>query len=106
MDKKKDKIMKIIGEFIKKVKENINVDRLILFGSRARGDFTKESDVDLIIISKDFEGIKFFRRAPQLYRLWNEPYDIDIVCLTPKEFAQKIKEIGIMGTVIKEGVEL
>jgi len=105
MDKKETDFMKEIQKFMKKVKKIINVDRFILFGSRANKTAKKESDIDLLIISKDFEGIKFFKRSPQLYLLWNAPFDIDI-CLTPYELTLKIKEIGIIRQAIKEGIEL
>lgn len=106
MDKKKDNAMSAVKDFMKKVRRTIHVEKFILFGSRARGDNKKRSDIDLIIISKDFEGVKFFKRSPALYLLWISPYEIDIICLTPKEFAQKIKEIGIMKQAAREGIEL
>lgn len=44
-----------IKEIILKVaeKHGIEVDRIILFGSRARGDFRKDSDWDILIVTKD-----------------------------------------------------
>ena len=106
MDKKKDRVMNDVKDFMKNVRKIIHVEKFILFGSRARGNSKARSDIDLIIISKDFEGIKFFKRSPALYLLWDSSYDIDIICLTPKEFALKIKEIGIMRQAAAEGVEL
>lgn len=37
---------------------NIRPEKLLLFGSRARGDFNKSSDIDLLLISKDVENDK------------------------------------------------
>ena len=34
--------------------ENVHLDGAILFGSRAKGTNTSESDIDLAIISRDF----------------------------------------------------
>ncbi len=34
--------------------ENVHLDGAILFGSRAKGTHTPESDIDLAIISRDF----------------------------------------------------
>jgi len=98
--------MKELQEFMQKVKKVIGVDKFILFGSRAIKTAKKNSDIDLLIVSKDFEGIKFFKRAPPLYLLWKAPYDIDIICLTPDELALKTKEVGIIQQAIKEGKEL
>jgi len=51
----KDDIFRMIKETILKTDEeyNIEIDRIILFGSRARGDFKEESDLDLLIITKN-----------------------------------------------------
>ena len=32
-----------------------NIDKVILFGSRARGDFKRTSDIDLVVTGGDFE---------------------------------------------------
>ncbi len=45
------KIKKIILNTAKKY--NINVDKIILFGSRARKNYTKESDWDILIVTKE-----------------------------------------------------
>ena len=33
-----------------------NVDRVVLFGSRARGDYKRVSDIDLAVIGGNFAG--------------------------------------------------
>jgi predicted nucleotidyltransferase len=44
-----------LRSFIKKIKKNC-VD-LILFGSGSRGEYDKESDVDLLVVSRDRDGV-------------------------------------------------
>ena len=34
------------------------IDKIILFGSAARGDYNKDSDIDIFIHSQDFKGLK------------------------------------------------
>lgn len=46
----KEKIREIILEVAEKY--GIRVDRIILFGSRARGDYRNDSDWDILIVSK------------------------------------------------------
>ncbi len=103
MDQKKALIV-ALKEFIWKVKKKVKVEQIILFGSRARGTAKKTSDIDLLIISKDFEKIKSFKRAQSLYLLWNQPYDIDLICLTPQELNKKQHEIGLVQDALKEGI--
>ena len=46
--------LKLIKEIILNTakKYNIEIDRIILFGSRARGDYREDSDWDILIVTK------------------------------------------------------
>ncbi len=48
---------KALEEFIQsiKTKHGAKIDRIILFGSYARGDYQKESDIDVLVIWKGDE---------------------------------------------------
>ncbi|MEM2865871.1 MAG: nucleotidyltransferase domain-containing protein [Candidatus Hadarchaeales archaeon] len=95
-----------VRRFVKKLREKIRVEKVILFGSRARGDHLEDSDVDLIVVSRDFEGLPFFERMDKLILLWESPLDLELLCYTPEEFERKRKEIGTVRQAVKEGVEV
>lgn len=46
---------KAISLFLDKARDSYNILGVILFGSRARGDFQKDSDADLAVILPDGE---------------------------------------------------
>jgi uncharacterized protein len=100
------KIKKILEEFKSKVEKLVNLDKMILFGSQARGEETENSDIDIIIVSEDFENQKSFRRAGKFYLEWDYNIDSDIICLTPKELEEKKNKISIIKTALKEGIIL
>jgi predicted nucleotidyltransferase len=55
-----DKVSSIIERFLEELKKNnINIEQAILFGSYAQGTFTTWSDIDLALVSSDFEGDRF-----------------------------------------------
>ena len=58
---------------------------IILFGSRARGDFNRASDYDLIVVSKRLKGNPLQRTRP-LYALNEDFLEVDILAYTPSEF--------------------
>ncbi len=61
MVKVSDRIIAIINKFVQEaLKENIRITKVILFGSYAKGTNTELSDIDLTIVSEDFEGIRLF----------------------------------------------
>jgi predicted nucleotidyltransferase len=64
MDKKE---IEKIKEEIKKFKEKIGADKLIIFGSFARGNFNEHSDIDVLIVGKKFIGKRFYDRLRGLW---------------------------------------
>ncbi len=56
MKEKLNLIKEIILNIAKK--HNIEIDRIILFGSRARGDYREDSDWDILIVTKEKIGWK------------------------------------------------
>ncbi|MCX9089529.1 MAG: nucleotidyltransferase domain-containing protein [Candidatus Methanoperedens sp.] len=87
---------------------SINPDKIILFGSRARGDNKKESDYDICVIKKDVSHRR--KLAQQIYRfLYGVGVPIDIIVETPERFEELkdnpfmiYKEISKYGKVVYE----
>ena len=50
-------ILNSINEFIKEIKKHYNITAIILFGSYAKGTENEDSDIDIAIMSDDFEDI-------------------------------------------------
>ncbi|MCE4625233.1 MAG: nucleotidyltransferase domain-containing protein [Desulfurococcales archaeon] len=85
-------------------KREVKVEKIILFGSVARGDFTESSDIDLLVVSKDWEGMTLEERLSILYRLWDKPRDATLIPLTPEELRRKAKTSVIIGEAIGQGI--
>ncbi|MGQ0797296.1 MAG: nucleotidyltransferase domain-containing protein [Methanobacteriota archaeon] len=79
-------------------------ERVILYGSRARGTHRPTSDYDLLIVTTRFRGVPWVQRAALAIRLWDLPVDFEPICLTPEEFRRRSKEISIVGVAAREGV--
>ena len=47
-----------IERMLKETLQNLNYEKIILFGSRARGDFSEESDYDILIVLQDSISIR------------------------------------------------
>ena len=60
---------KIISDFVKRLQQGIDVEAIILYGSYARGTAYDQSDIDLAVISPDFEGVPLFRRQEVIAEL-------------------------------------
>ena len=102
MGRKKSKLIEELKGFKKKNK----IEKMYLFGSRASGKIHKWSDVDLIVVSKQFRGKGILKRSPPLHIKWNLKYPVDLLCYTPEEFKKLSRQISIVSEAIREGVEI
>lgn len=94
-----------IVDFLKRVRKEYKLEKAIFFGSRARGDNFKDSDYDIILVSKDFNRIFFTKRIAMMYNFWKHyPLDIEPICYTPEEFKRKSQEIGIVREAIRDRI--
>lgn len=87
----------------RRLARQIRVERMILFGSRARGDWLLTSDADVMLVSPDFAGRRFVDRSAEILRLWRGRVDLEAFCYTPAEIAERRQEIGIIAQALKEG---
>jgi len=101
MDKKP--LEKEIKEFISKVKLELKPEKIILFGSRARGDSWKRSDYDFIIVSPKFKGMHWLKRISKVIGMWDALADIDVLAYTPKEFEDKRKTSSVVRDAVRHG---
>ncbi len=103
MDPGGDRETARLRPFLEAVRSRYPDAKVILFGSRARGDHLKTSDFDLVVVSSAFKGIPFRERLVETYKLMGPCVDADIICLTPEEYRRRSKELGIVGEVAREG---
>lgn len=75
-----------LDELTRKIAERYNPEKIILFGSRAKGDVDEYSDLDLILIKKTGKG--FVERLVDPILLNILPMRTDCFVYTPEEFEQ------------------
>jgi predicted nucleotidyltransferase len=56
----------VLDDMVRRIAEQFSPDRIILFGSRARGDAGPESDIDLMVLFSEVDDPR--GRAVELYR--------------------------------------
>ena len=93
-------------EFVQRLKARFDIEKVLLFGSRVKGEALRNSDYDFIIVSKDFKGIFFTDRISMLYDLWELEAPLEALCYTPEEFKKKAREISIVREALKHGILL
>ena len=62
MGQTKTSALKEVRAFKKILSKKMKIEQMILYGSRARGDYLKQSDVDVIVVSDAYASVPFFER--------------------------------------------
>ena len=72
-----------LNDIIRRVAEVAEPERIILFGSAARGEMSRHSDVDLLVVK---DGSDLRRLTARVYRrLYGVGAAVDIVMVTPQD---------------------
>ena len=95
----------IINKFVESVKmDNIDIFKVILFGSYAKGSNNEHSDIDLAIISPDFkEGYSLEYVSKLLSKAAKRKADIQTMPFSVEEYNNPI---GLIEEIINTGIEL
>ncbi len=98
-----------VKSFLKALSKKIRIEKAYIFGSSVRGDWLKTSDIDLVIVSKDFENIPFLKRLELVEETqWKEKIrpHIETIPLTPEEFKEKVKSSAILRDASKYWISI
>lgn len=95
-----------LRKFKRLVEKRFRLERMILFGSRARDDWLYTSDVDLILVSENFQSMNFLQRMREISQLWDCDLLLEPLCYTPEEFERKKNELGIVRNALEHGIEI
>jgi predicted nucleotidyltransferase len=96
-----------IRKFARQIGREYQPDRVVLFGSYARGDATNDSDVDVLVIMP-YTG-KSLEKSVEIRLRLDPDFPLDLLVRTPQEVFRRIemgdsfmREIVTQGTVLYE----
>jgi predicted nucleotidyltransferase len=91
-----------IEEFARRLGEEFQPDRVVLFGSYARGTATEDSDVDLLVILP-FEGQPENQSVEMRMRL-RPRFPLDLIVRTPEKVRERLEmDDDFMREILEEG---
>ena len=91
-----------IREFSQRIGREFGAERVVLFGSYARGTVTEDSDVDLLVVCS-FEG-KSVDESVKIRMKLRPQFPVDLLVHTPEKVRQRM-EMGddFMREILEEG---
>lgn len=93
----------IVQTMVERIAEGFRPVRIVLFGSRARGEATARSDVDLLVVLPEVAN-KRHAAVEVLRALGDLPVAADVVVTTPEELARRGQVNGdVLRAALREG---
>lgn len=92
---RRTRVKRAIDDMVRRIVERFDPERIILFGSHARGDARPDSDVDLLIVMT-VDGSRREKAIEIGVALDDIPISKDIVVVTPEAFERRR---NIFGTI-------
>jgi uncharacterized protein len=92
-----------LERLVRRIVEVARPDRIILFGSGARGEMGPDSDLDILVVKS---GVEHRRRLAQdIYmNLSGVGVGVDLIVLTPEDVEAQRNCVGsIVGPALEEG---
>ena len=96
----------VLAEVVRRVIEVAQPDRIILFGSAARGQMGPDSDIDLLVIKGGITSRRTL--AQQIYvHLFGVLAPVDVIVVTPQDVERFRDRVGsIIGPALREGTQV
>lgn len=95
-----------LDELIARILEVVHPLRIVLFGSTARGEATKDSDIDVLVVVSN--GVHKRKTAQEIYRnLVGFGIAVDVVMATPTDLEHYAHSPGLVyRDALRDGREL
>ena len=99
------KVKKSVQAYVAELKRDIDIDRVVIFGSQARGTASPRSDIDVAIISDFFDSNKY-NYSYLFQKLWKvKNSNIDPVGYSPRDYRAKTPS-PLLSEIRQNGLEL
>ena len=99
-------VRRALEEFVERLRGELGEAEVYLFGSYARGDWLRSSDVDLVVVSPAFRGLGPGERYRLVRRLLPDTISVELLLYTPEEFARALERSVVLRDASRYWVRL
>jgi predicted nucleotidyltransferase len=92
-----------IEKYIASLKQQLNIELIVLFGSYLTGEFSKDSDIDILVVASEFSKISKLEAYKILSKpIWDIQLNIDPIPAAPEEI-QNYQKASFLTEIMDSG---
>jgi predicted nucleotidyltransferase len=95
-----------LARFLKRLKRELGVVEVYIFGSRAYGTPLLESDLDMIVVSEEFGKRSFIENMELLSRMWDGSFTVEMFPYTPEQLRRYAERKTVVSEALKKGIRV
>ena len=93
-----------IKRWCERVAREFRPEKIILFGSYARGTPTEESDVDVLVVMPLARGQRDVRQAAAIRERVGASFPMDLIVRSPRDIARRLaRGDGFISEILRHG---
>ncbi|MDT7968523.1 MAG: nucleotidyltransferase domain-containing protein [Candidatus Calditenuis sp.] len=95
-----------LARFLKRLKRELGVVEVYIFGSRAYGNPLLESDLDMIVVSEEFGKRSFIENMELLSRMWDGSFTVEMFPYTPEQLRKYAERKTVVSEALRKGIRI
>jgi predicted nucleotidyltransferase len=95
-----------LARFLKRLKRELGVVEVYIFGSRAYGNPLLESDLDMIVVSEEFGKRSFIENMELLSRMWDGSFTVEMFPYTPEQLRKYSERKTVVSEALRKGIRI
>jgi predicted nucleotidyltransferase len=95
-----------LAKFLMRLKRELGVVEVYIFGSRAYGNPLLESDLDMIVVSEEFGKRSFIENMELLSRMWDGSFTVEMFPYTPEQLRKYAERKTVVSEALRKGIRI
>jgi len=95
-----------LARFLKRLKRELGVVEVYIFGSRAYGNPLLESDLDMILVSEVFGKRSFIENMELLSKMWDGSFTVEMFPYTPEQLRRYAERKTVVSEALRKGIRI
>jgi len=95
-----------LARFLKRLKRELGVVEVYIFGSRVYGNPLLESDLDMIVVSEEFGKRSFIENMELLSRMWDGSFTVEMFPYTPEQLRKYAERKTVVSEALRKGIRI